>query len=83
MFHFFSDIENVLIRGGGGEYQDFQSKIICLTVLKKFVGETFRVSLILGTEKVLKRWGGIKIFRRNIFVSQCRKISYGNLFVFH
>ena len=49
----FSDIENVLIRGGG-EYQDFPSKIFCLTVAKNFAGEPFRVSLILGTEIVFE-----------------------------
>ena len=26
---------------GGGEWQDFQSKIFCLTVPKRFVGEPF------------------------------------------
>ena len=51
MFHFFSDIENVLIRGGG-EYQDFPSKTFCLTVPKFFVGEPFSVSLLSGTEKI-------------------------------
>ena len=60
---------------GGGEYQDFPSKIICLTVPKIFVGEPFNVSLILGTEKVWIRQGGIKFFRRKIFVSQSRKLS--------
>ena len=30
----------------GGEYQDFPSKIFCLTVPRNFVGEPFRVSLI-------------------------------------
>ena len=34
-------------------YQKFPSKVICLTVSKNFVVvEPFRVSLILGTEKV-------------------------------
>ena len=42
----------------GGEYQDFPSKIICLTVPKIFVGEPFNVSLIAGTEKVWIRGGG-------------------------
>ena len=58
-----------------GEYQDFPSKIFCLTVPKNFVGETFRVSLFLGTKKVYELEGGegIKVFRPNFFVSQCRK----------
>ena len=41
-----------LEKGGGGEYQDFPSENICLTVPKFFVGKPFHVSLILGTEKV-------------------------------
>ena len=40
-------------------------------------GGCFSVSLISGIEKVWIRGGGgnIKIFRRKIFVSQCRKFS--------
>ena len=58
------------------EYQDFASKIFCVTVLKTFVGEPFSVSLIAGTEKVwIRRGGSIKTFRRKFFVSQGRKIS--------
>ncbi len=52
----------------GGEYQDFPSKIFCLTVPKISVGESFTVALIFGEE------GGIKKLRRKFFVSQCRKI---------
>ena len=53
-----------------GEYEDFSSKVFCLTVLKSFVGEPFRVSLISGTEnfmlqRVLSR------FLSYFFVSQC------------
>ena len=59
-----------------GEYRDFPSQIFCLTVLKNFVGEPFSVSLIAGTEKAwIRRGGRIKTFRRNFFVSQCRKKS--------
>ena len=59
-------------RGRG--YQDFPSKIFCLTVPKNFAGEPFSVSLISGTEKVWIRGGGsIKISCRKFFVSQCRK----------
>ncbi len=59
---------------GAGEYQDFPSKIFCLTVLKISVGESSIVALISGTEKVWRREGGsIKIFFRKFFVSQCRK----------
>ena len=35
----------------GGEYQDFPSKIFCLTVPINFVGELFSVSLILRIER--------------------------------
>ena len=60
----------------GGEYQDFTSKIFCLTVPKISVGESFTVAIISGIEKVWIRGGGsIKIFRRKFFLSQCRKIS--------
>ena len=58
-------------RGGG--YQDSTSKMVCLTVPKYFLGESFTVALISGTEKVWRRRGGIKILRRNFFVSLCRK----------
>ena len=34
-----------------GEYQDFPSKIFCLTIPKNFVGESFSVSLISGFKK--------------------------------
>ena len=55
-----------------GEYEDFPSIVFCLTVLKNFVGEPFRVSLISGIEyfmlqRVLSR------FLSYFFVSQCRK----------
>ena len=61
-----------------GEYQDFQSKIFCLTVPKIFVGESFTAALISGTEKVWigGGWGGEGVSRfsvENFFVSQCRK----------
>ena len=35
----------------GDGYPDFPSKIFCPTVLKNFVGEPFRISLISGIEK--------------------------------
>ena len=96
-------------------YQNFPSKIFHLKVLKNFVGQPFRVSLIWGIDNFyasegyvtifcrnflshsaekLCRWtilccvsenfrqpsfwmrrGGVEIFRRNFFVSKCRKIS--------
>ena len=59
----------------GGEYQDFPSKVFCLTVPKIFVGEPFSVSLISGIENFYASEGYVTIFRRKFFVSQCRKIS--------
>ena len=47
-----SGAEDVWIRGGrGGEYQDIPSKIFCLTVPKRFVGESFSKSIKSGIEK--------------------------------
>ena len=58
---------------GEGEYQDFLvERFLCLTVQKIFVGEPFSVSLNSEIEKFWIRDGGsVKIFRRNLFVSQC------------
>ena len=48
---------------------------------KKSVGESFTVELFSVTEKVwIRGRGEIKIFRRKIFVSQCRKIFVGESF---
>ncbi len=61
-----------------GEYQDFPSKIFCLTVPKIFVGEPFKpfsVSLISGIEKIYASEGYVTIFRPKCFVSQHRNIS--------
>ena len=67
-------------RGGGGGYENFTSKIFCLTVPKSSVGESFTVALISGTEKVWIRGGKITIFCRKFFVSQCRKNFVGESF---
>ena len=43
----------------GGKDQDFPSKIFCLTVPKKAIGEPFSHSLFSGIEKVwIRGWGG-------------------------
>ena len=60
---------------GGAEYQNFPSKICCLTVPEIFVRQTFRVSLNYGLEKLYASRGYVTIFRRSFFVSLCRKIS--------
>ena len=51
-----SSIEKIYGKEGGRgegrrECHNFPSKIFCLTVPKNFVGEPFRVSLILGIKK--------------------------------
>ena len=61
--------EKVWIRERVGEYQDFPSKIFCLTVPKNFVGEPFSVLLIAGTEKVWIREGGVSRFSVENFLS--------------
>ena len=56
----------------------FLSKVSCLTVPKNFVGEPLCAVFqkISGSEKIYgPEVGNIKIFRRKLFVSQCRKIS--------
>ena len=58
-----------------GGYQDFPSKIFCLTVPKVFVEESFTVAVMAGTGNVWIRRGSFKIFRRKIFVSQWRKLT--------
>ena len=67
-----------------GEYQDFPLKVFCLTVPNNSVGDTFFCNNF-GYQKGLDKseGGGIKIFGRKFLVSQCRKISKGNLSVFH
>ena len=66
-------------RGGG--YQDFPSKIFCLTVPKNFVGESFTVASISGIEKVWIREGGVSRFSVKIFCLTVLKISVGESFI--
>ena len=70
--------KNLDKRGGG--VPRFSVEKFLSPVPKKFVVEPFIVPLISGTQKVWIGEGGgsIKIFRRNFFVSQCRKISHFN-----
>ncbi len=52
------------------KYQDFGSKIYCLTVPKTFVGEHFRMSLMSSIETFYAYEGYFKIFLRILIVSQ-------------
>ena len=61
--------------GGGGSIKFFPRKNFCLTVLKTFVRELFRVSLISGIEKLYASEGYVTIFRRKKFVSEYRNFS--------
>ena len=47
-------------RGGGREYQEFPSTIFCLRVPKIYVGESFTVALISGSERVWIGGGGVE-----------------------
>ena len=81
---FFFGYRKNLNKSGGGEYQDLQSEIFCLTHPKLSLRENFAVAKISGIEKIWIRGGGsIKIFRGKFLVSQCRRISLWNLLVFH
>ena len=63
----------------GGEYQNFPSKIFCLTVPKNFVVEPFSVSLISGIEKFYASEGYVTIFCRNFLSRSAKKIRRGTL----
>ena len=65
-----------------GEYQDFPSKIFCLTVRKFSVGESFTVAVICGSEKVYGQEGGgeYQDFPSKIFGLTVPKISVAESF---
>ena len=65
----------------GREYQDFPSKIFCLTVPKISVGECFIVALISGTEKVSRRGGVSRFSVENFCLTVPTKISVGGSFI--
>ena len=67
-------VPKIFIHKRGG-YHDFPSKIPCLTVPIKFVGEPFRVSINFWYRKILRIRGDITIICRKFFVSLYRKIS--------
>ena len=60
-------------RGGRG-YQDFPSKIFCLTLPKISLGESFTVAIISGIEKVWIR-GGYHDYPSK-FLSHCTKVFH-------
>ena len=76
----FSIVKSFMHRSGL-EYQDFPSKVICLTLPKNFVGEPFRLSLISGTGKVYEKEGeGVtKSTVENILSQSAEKFRRGFL----
>ena len=60
-----------------GEYQNFPSKIFCLTVPKNFVGEPFSVSLNSGIEKFYSSDGYVTIFCRFFLPHSAEKLRRG------
>ena len=68
---------------GGGEFQDFLSKNVCLTVPKFTVdggGESFTVAIISGRGKVSIRGGGESTFSAENFLSHsAENFCKGNL----
>ena len=60
-----------------GDYQDFPSKIFCLTVPKSFVGEPFSVSIFSGIEKFYAQ-SLYHDFLSKFFVSEYQKTSSVN-----
>ena len=79
MFQKISGSEKHYGSEGGGEYQNFLSKIFCLTKPKNFVGEPFSVSLISGIEKFYASEGYVTIFSRNFLSHSAEKFRRGTL----
>ena len=61
-------------------YQDFPSKILCLTERKIFLGESFTIALVLGIEKVWIRVGEYQDFLSKTYCLTVPKISIGESF---
>ena len=69
-----------------GEHQDFPPKNFCIIVPNISYGnhfvQCFRIFPV--AKKFMDKGGGnIKSFRRKIFLSQCQRISQGNLLLPH
>ena len=79
MFQKTSGIEKIWIRRGE-EYQDFPSKILCLTVQKNIVGAPFSVSLFSGTENDWIQEGEYQEFPSKFYSLTVPKNSVGEHF---
>ena len=78
-FKKFPVVKKFMDKRGGGECQDFPSKVFCLTVPKNFVGQPFRVSLISGIENFYASEGYVTIFCRNFSSHSDEKVRRGTL----
>ena len=58
-----------------GGVSKFRLKIFRLKMPKNFVGEPSRLSLSSSIEKIYASQSYVTIFRRNFFVSKCRRNS--------
>ena len=65
----------------GREYQDFPSKIFCLTVPNFFVGESFTVASISCVEKVSIRGKGYQEFTSKFSCLAVPKDYVGESFI--
>ena len=70
MFQKFVGNKKLWIRG---DYQYFSKKVCCLTVLKNFVGEPFRVSLYWVSKIFMLKRAMLQLSVEIVFVSQYRK----------
>ena len=77
-FNNFSYGESLEEKVRGEKYQDFPLKVSCLAVPESFVGQPFRVSLVLGVETFYAPEACVTIFCLEIFVSEYRNVSQGN-----
>ena len=64
----------------GGDYRAFPSKILCVTVRKTFVGESFTVALILCIEKVWISVGEHQGFLSKVYCLSLPKFSVAESF---
>ena len=85
MLLYISGTEKVWRSGEGGGYEDFTSKLFCLTVPKFSVGQSFTVALIFDSEKIYGQEGGgeYQDFPSNIICITVPKISVGNPLLLH
>ena len=78
VFQKISCSEKFMDKRGGGVWR-FSVEIFMSHGAEKFRGHPFNVSESLGYRKNLCLIGGVTIFRRKFFVSQCRKILWASV----